>query len=250
MKKSLQMAASAIAFSTALLMPITVNASGFGDLLMLVADGSGHGGGGHGGGSGGRGGGGHSSGGHESDSHSSDSHEGGSHSSGGQRGSGKGAGGQRGADGGASTRPNWAGQELADIGRLNVIKSPDFVLQQAIRNVEDYQPSIYSKSVPGFINSLKSLDQIIDSPVANVAILKQFWTDGTVALDGVKPKSDDDFAAILIGTAVEKGTKVTSDIVDALATIVGKDLTDKQTATIATAADDVREKVVEVHDAS
>jgi hypothetical protein len=233
MKKVLLIGTSAIALAAFLAMPIAANSAALTDYLILASD-DGGGQGGQGTGQGGQGSG-------KGQGSGQGSGQGGNNS-GNQKGS-------KGQDGMAN-RPNWAGQELADIGRLNVIKSPLSVLQRSIDNAEEYDSAIYSLSVQDFISKLTSLDQIIDSPLTNVAVLREYWSEGTVALNDVTPASFVDFSAIVIGIAVDKTTEVTPDIVSALATIVGIELTDKQISDIATAADAVRDKVVEVHDAT
>jgi hypothetical protein len=93
-----------------------------------------------------------------------------------------------------------------------------------------------------------NLDSLIDSPVVNSALLKEYWDDGTTSLTGVTPKSYTDFSGILIGTADDKTVPVTTEMVEALLTITGETLPAGVTAAdIAAAAEDVRQAIADVH---
>lgn len=207
--------------------------------------GSGGGSGGSGGGSGGSGGGEGGSGGGHSDSGGSAAGKGGPSADSTGKGPNAGLGGGKDKDG----KPNWAGKELTDIGRMNVIKSPESVLQRAIDNLE-YDPAtqaaLYSMTAADFAAALLAagnLDGLIDSPVANLALLSEYW-DGTVALDGVTPASFVDFSGILVGTAADKTSPVTTEQVEALAAITGVTV---DAAAIADAAKTVQEAIVDIH---
>lgn len=211
-------------------------------------NGGGHGGGsgGSGGGSGGSGGGsGGSGGGHSGGDGGSAAGKGGPSADSTGKGPNAGLGGGKDKDG----KPNWAGKELTDIGRMNVIKSPDSVLQRAIANLE-YDPAtqaaLYSMTAADFAAALLAagnLDALIDSPVANLALLSDYW-DGTVALAGVTPASFVDFSGILIGTAADKTSPVTTEQVEALAAITGVTV---NAAAIADAAKTVQDAIVDIH---
>lgn len=217
--------------------------------------GSGGGSGGSGGGSGGSGGGsGGSGGGHSGDSgHDSGSKggTGGAAGKGGPDADSDGKGPNAGMGGGKDKegKPNWAGKELTDIGRMNVIKSPASVLQRAIDNLEydeATQAALYSMSAADFAAALLAagnLDALIDSPVTNLALLSAYW-DGTVELDGVTPASFVDFSGILIGTAADKTSPVTTEQVEALAAITGATV---DASAIAAAAKTVQDAIVDIH---
>ena len=215
--------------------------------------GNGGGGGGSGGGSGGSGGGSGGSGGGSGGSGG----DGGAGGSGGAAGKGgpsadsDGKGPNASMGGGKDTegKPNWAGKELTDIGRMNVIKSPESVLQCAIDNLEydaATQAALYSMTAADFAAALLAagdLDGLIDSPVANLALLSEYW-DGTVALEGVTPASFVDFSGILIGTAADKTSPVTTEQVEALAAITGVTV---NASAIAAAAKTVQDAIVDIH---
>ncbi|MDG4649714.1 hypothetical protein P6F26_14815 [Roseibacterium sp. SDUM158017] len=154
-------------------------------------------------------------------------------------GQGQGQGSQGGT--GMENRPNWGGAELTDIGRLNILRADERVLSNSLYNTDltfdDY--SFYNMTAEDFASSLTSLDQIIDSPVTNMALLDLYWStsdfvfshvirtdDGgteivTVDLgDDIDPASNIDFSAITIGIALDKEMEPSEEIVEAIATIV------------------------------
>lgn len=236
----------------AIAIPNIAGFSSVSDTAYAQEGSGGHGGGGgNGGGSGGGGGG---SGGGSGGSGGSGGGHGGSAGAAGKGGpsadsDGKGPNASLGGGKDKEGKPNWAGQELVDIGRMNVIKSPDSVLARAIANLE-YDPAtqaaLYSMSASQFAAALLAagnLDALIDSPVANLALLSDYW-DGKVSLDGVTPASFVDFSGILIGTAADKTSTVTTEQVEALATITGVTV---DAAAIAAAARTVQDAIVDIH---
>ena len=225
----------------------------------ISGGGGGHGGsgGGEGGGSGG-GAGGEGAGGGHGGGQGAGSGEGGGHGGqgagkGSEAGSGKGAGagGQKGGQG----KPKWAGQELVDIGRLNVIRSPDLVLDRALANLLAELSVVtkldnYEMTAEEFAAALTDLEGIINSPLQNLSLVEKLWTDGTDAVEtdlGITIDDPEQFAGILIGVAIDKTMEPTPEIVAAVATIVGEPLTDAQITEITEAAKDVWSKVVELH---
>ncbi len=168
-------------------------------------------------------------------------------------GTGAGASGQgKGAGASGQGKPNWAGQELIDIGRLNVVRSPDMVLDRALKNLlaeigTITQIDLYSLSAEEFAAALTTLDGLIDSPLQNLALLDEYWIDGTTSLPGVTPDDYVEYSGILIGVAIDKTMTPTKEIVLALATIIGEEMTEDMAQDIADAATVVQTKVVELH---
>jgi len=242
------------------------------------------GGGGHGGPGG--------SGGHDGGSHDDGSHDaggghdgGGSHGgqgaggqgAGGQGSGGQGAGNQGGAvgprgdepdsdgrgpqygkpEGSQGGKPVWAqeGIPAVELGRLNVIRSPDHVLARALAEVlvnfdPDTTAYLYEMDAFDFAQEIKvKWDEIamVDSPLENLALLEELWSTGSTSLPTVDPASQIDLAAILIGCASDKNIPVSDDTVIALASIVGVDLTHAAIDAIALKAEEVRIAVLEAH---
>jgi hypothetical protein len=217
---------------------------------IILAAGSGHGSGGDQGSGSGQGSGGQGSG--------SGQGSGGQGSGSGQGSGGKGSGQSEGKGksddkGGNSARgkPSWAGKELVDIGRLNVARSPDMVLDLALANLLlEYEAAvlsgIYSGTLESFIANL-DLEKMIDSPLQNLAVLRDYWVDDVVSLPGVTASSYIDFSAMLIGAAADKNITITSDMIGALATIFDVNMDEATAQAIADKADDLREAIVTIH---
>jgi hypothetical protein len=190
--------------------------------------GQGSGGQGSGGqGSGGQGGGGHDGGDHGGDDGAEAEDEGGSGNGQGSPGGGaeSGQGGDRGQGGGGNDSPgNFAGAELTSIGRMNIIKAPDTVLNHALYEVylSGFDMTWYTYPASTVVANLTTLDPLLDSPTANMALLDSYWSDGVVDF-AFTPRGDEgtgevsgelvpnsaslsftDFSAIAIGVAIGK----------------------------------------------
>ena len=237
-----------------------------------------------GGGQGGPGGSG-GSGGHDGGSHDDGAHDGGpgggqgagGQGAGGQGTGGQGAGNQGGVvgprgdepdsdgrgpqygktDGDKGGKPVWAQEGIPEVelGRLNVIRSPDKVFERALAEVlANFDPEttayLYEMDAFDFAQEIKDKwDTIamIDSPLENLALLEELWSTGSTSLPTVDPASQIDLAAILIGCASDKNIAVSDETVLALASIVGVDLTHATIDAIALKAEAVRVAVLEAH---
>jgi len=102
-------------------------------------------------------------------------------------------------------------------------------------------------SAAEFAAALTTLEGLIDSPLQNLALLEDYWTENKSPLPGVSPKSYIDYSGILIGVAIDKTMTPTKEIVLALATIVGIEMDEATAQAIADAATTVQDKVVELH---
>ncbi|MCC2095442.1 MAG: hypothetical protein KDJ29_01040 [Hyphomicrobiales bacterium] len=207
-------------------------------------------------------------------------HSGGSQSSGGHNGGSRGghagagassnAGGplskgSAGSKGGSGTRgkPVWAQEGIPEVelGRLNVVRAPASVLDRQLKEaLATWNPAlaepnnitiaqIYGMSVTQFIAYLKSVDfkevTLIDSPLQNLALLKDLLSDGKTSLTGVTPYSTTQLAAIFIGVASDKTLPITTDTVIALTKILGVTVSDP--AAVASLAESVRQAVLVAH---
>ena len=181
--------------------------------------------------------------------------------------------------GGAGTgsqggKPVWAQEGLpknadgseVELGRLNVARAPgkllDKQLVEALAGVVDIvagdTPSIYEASTLAEAITLIKADALrVDSPLANLALLKDFLSDGVldgnyVTTDGTTnmvldpAMSDADFVSILLGSAADKTVAITSGTVGSMEVILGLDLGDD--AAVATTSDAVREAILFAHD--
>lgn len=220
-----------------------------------------------GGGSGGSGGGGGS---HEDgddhDHEDGDDHEGGSgghsdgdHESGDHGGEGQGQGGspQGGAgEGGQDSRPDWAGEGIPEVelGRLNVARSPDHVLERALNEalatMTPEMISFYNLTLPQMMDQLaNNWDGVsfIDSPLQNLSMLDALLTGASSPASMGISNDPMTLASVMLGAASDKNVPISEDTVVALAIIMEIDLTAQQVSDLAAAAESVRQAIVEGH---
>jgi hypothetical protein len=153
-------------------------------------------------------------------------------------------------------KPVWAQEGIPEVelGRLNVARSPDRILEKAVaEEVSNLTPeavAFYSLSLDAMITALKTdFDNVtmIDSPVANLGLLKDVL-DGTSVLtaEGVTNTADV-LAAVFLGSASYKTVEITTDTADAVATILGYDLSPEQAESLAIDAEAIRDAIAEGH---
>lgn len=213
--------------------------------------------GGHEGGQGsGKGQGGENSGAHGSDGHADSGSAG--QGQGGPDADSEGRGPQHGAgDGTSGTRPVWAKEGIPEVelGRLNVARSPDHVLSQAmaeaIANFTPEMAAFYSLSLPEMIDLLTNdFDNVtmIDSPLENLGLLKDAL-DGTSVLttDLGVVNSTSVLAAVLLGSASDKTVTVSPETAYAVGIILGFEMTEAEAAALAADAESIREAILEGH---
>ena len=238
---------------------------------------SGHSGGGHSGD--GHSGGGHSgghSGGHDSGIDSGHDHEDGDDSGhtdheggkkggskhGADRGRGHGHDTARGGDHSVVTRifgggrPVWAREGIPEVelGRLNVGRAPDHVLEraehEALTEYSEAMAALYGLSAEQAAALLQTsyFDVArIDSPLQNLAMYKDVMTFGQSQLPGVD-NTQLDLAAIFLGSASDKTIPITEDTVIAINRILGLvDLSDQDRSTLAGKAETVRAAILIGH---
>jgi|GEM_PF-2127604 len=164
---------------------------------------------------------------------------------------------QGGGGGGAPSerggKPAWAQEgipEDVELGRLNVARSPDSVLQRALdETVATWNPdmeSFYELTAAQAADELENnYDSVVrfDSPLANLAFYQQLLTTGTTQLPGVDPASTNDLAAILLGSASDKTVAVTEGTVEAVNLIMGIEMTQADVTAIAEGAEAVRSAI-------
>ena len=198
--------------------------------------------GGHSGGQGGQGG----QGGHQG---------GGNPNPGGGQGAGQGKG--QGGSTGAGGRPVWAREGIPEVelGRLNVARSPDQVLQrafdEALASLSPEMADFYSLSLNEMIVELSTnFDNLsyIDSPLQNLALFEDAL-DGTSVLTGTGEivNSTDTLMAAFLGVASDKTVPITPDTVTAVSTILGTPVSGAAAAALAADAEAVRIAVLAGH---
>lgn len=167
--------------------------------------------------------------------------------------------GQPGDDEDRGGRPEWGGEDYPEVelGRLSVAKSPEKVLDRAFDEViANFDPAVsaeyYEMSATEFASEAETnwdALTIVDSPLQNLALLREIWTTGDTSLPGVdiEDTSVIDLSAILIGVASDKELSISEDTIRALSVIFDADLSDAEIAAIAAKAEDVRESVAIGH---
>jgi hypothetical protein len=180
--------------------------------------------------------------------------------------------------GGAGTgssggKPAWAQEGLpknpdgteVELGRLNVARAPgkllDKQLLEAIVGLTELVVnggSLYQAADLDAAIALISQDVVrVDSPLENLALLKDFASDGVldgdyVSADGTTymvfdpTMTDAEFVSLLLGSASDKTVTITEGTVGAMEVLLGVDLGDN--AAIAVMADKVRQAILDAHE--
>ena len=206
-------------------------------------------------GSGGKGGAGGGHDGSDGDDHGAgEDHSGGQ---GGQGGGGEGGGGQGG--GSASSgggRPAWAQEGLpqVELGRLNVGRSPERVIDRAF----DEALSGFTEDVAVFYRlDLAQMEEmlstrwedvnLIDSPLQNLALFRDAL-DGTSILRDAGINTDTDtLLAAFLGTASDKEIPITQATVQAVSILMGRPMNPTEAATLAAKAERIRKAILAGH---
>ncbi len=159
------------------------------------------------------------------------------------------------SDGG---RPVWAGEGIPEVelGRINVVRSPG-TLDRALTEARDrFVPStmtrLYQAHAVDFANAARAnwdSISIIDSPVQNLALLRELWRTQSTSLPGVDLAATDiiELSGIFLGVASDKEIPVTTDTVRAVSTIFGVSMSDAMMTAIASRAEAVRQGVLAGH---
>ncbi len=224
--------------------------------------------------------GGHEDGGHEDGGHEDDGSKGGQ-GQGGKGGQGKGGQGgghddeggegqgqggpgedsdgkgpQAGSGGSEGGKPAWAQEGIPEVelGRLNVARSPDKVLNQALDEaVASLTPDMieyYNLSLDEAIEELSTnFDEVsfIDSPLQNLALLEDVLSGGTALEDAGVDTGDSVVAAMLLGAASDKTVPITTDTVIAVTTILETPISLEAAEELARRAEDIRIAILAGH---
>lgn len=164
-------------------------------------------------------------------------------------------GGSAGATGGG--KPVWAQEGIPEVelGRLNVARSPDQVLDRAYNEaLASFTPemaSFYNLTLDQAIEQLSlNFDALtyIDSPLQNLALL-QDALDGTSVLNTLPTVSNSTatLSALFLGMASDKTVTISPETAYAVAKILGFELTEAQATALADDAEAVRIAVLAGH---
>lgn len=167
-----------------------------------------------------------------------------------------GKGPQAGAPSGSSGgKPVWAQEGIPEVelGRLNVARSPDHVLQAALLEAIATSTSdivaFYNLSLDEAITELSlNFDSVVmyDSPLQSLALLEDVLVDGQTSLTGVTNDTET-LAALFLGTASDKTLPITTDTVIAVTTILGTPITGDAAEQLAADAEAVRIAILAGH---
>lgn len=205
----------------------------------------------------------HTTDGHDTEPDDHTDHDGG-RGNGGQGAGGSGQGGN-GSDGGGaggqqagqnSGRPVWAQEGIPEVelGRLNVARSPDQVLNrayiEALGSMTQDVLAFYSNSLDAMIDQLSlHWDEVsfIDSPLQNLALLREALEDQSILITEGVNSSNETLMAAFLGTASDKEIPITTDTVLALAAILERQITQAEAAALAEDAERIRIAILAGH---
>ncbi|MBI1219874.1 MAG: hypothetical protein GC186_15135 [Rhodobacteraceae bacterium] len=153
-------------------------------------------------------------------------------------------------------KPVWAQEGIPEVelGRLNVVRSPDHVLQraydEAIASISPEMVSFYNLTLDQVIEQLSlNFDSTayIDSPLQNLALLRDML-DGESKLSAMGvTSSTQQLEAIFLGVASDKTVPITADSVIAVTTILGTPVTGAAAEKLAADAESIRIAVLAGH---
>lgn len=168
--------------------------------------------------------------------------------------------------GGASTgskggKPTWSQEgidESVEMGRLNVARSPEKVIDKAAASALatlQANPALYQlPNLTAVIAAIKSgtlpdgtAIVRIDSPLENLGLYKDLLKDGSIA-GFTTTLSTADLAAIFLGGAADKTVPIATATVNNINTILKLPaMSPEQAAAVAASADAVRAAILEAH---
>jgi hypothetical protein len=168
-----------------------------------------------------------------------------------------GQGPKAGSGGSGGGKPVWASEGIPEVelGRLNVARSPDNVLDraftEAMSSVTPEMVAFYNLSTAEMISELSlNFDNVayIDSPLQNLALMKDAL-DGTSSLATLGVTTDAmTLVAVHLAVAADKeGEGISTNTVIAVTTILGQPITGAEAEALAALAESIRLGVVAGH---
>ena len=161
-------------------------------------------------------------------------------------------------DGSGGGKPAWAQEGIPEVelGRLSVARSPDHVLaralEEAVVNLTPEMVAFYNLPLDGTGGIIDELSNnwdnitIFDSPLQNLALLKELLDGSGTSLTGVTNDSDT-LMAVFLGVASDKTVPISTDTVIALTTILDQPMSEAEAAALAVSAENVRIAVLAGH---
>jgi hypothetical protein len=166
-----------------------------------------------------------------------------------------GQGPRAGSGGNEGGKPVWASKGIPEVelGRLNVARSPNKVLDKAlVEAIATVTPDIaafYNLSLDDAIAKL-SLEwdtvTLYGSLPQSLALLKDVLADGSISVPGIS-NDPDTLMAMLLGVASDKTVLISTNTVLAITTILGYPMTVPEASALATDAEAVRISVLAGH---
>lgn len=160
------------------------------------------------------------------------------------------------SDGSGGGKPVWAKEGIPEVelGRLSVARSPDQVLDrslaEALATITPEMVDFYNLSPSEMLSEL-SLNwdnvSLIDSPLQNLALLKDALDGSTSLTDLGVTSSLDTLYAVFLGVASDKTVPISTDTVIAVTTILGTPITGDAAEDLASDAEAIRIAVLAGH---
>jgi hypothetical protein len=163
--------------------------------------------------------------------------------------------GRRGGAGG-SGKPVWAQEGIPEVelGRLNVARSPDQVLDRAYAEaLSSFTPEVaafYSLDLATMERELSSNwdnVQFIDSPLQNLALMRDALDGNSVLQDVGITNDNGTLLAVFLGTASDKAVPVTTGTALAVSAILEQPLTSAEAEALAEDAERIRQAILAGH---
>lgn len=172
----------------------------------------------------------------------------------GLNGEGGGAGGAR--AGGEAGRPVWSREGIPEVelGRLNVVRSPERVIDraylEALGSFTSEMADFYSLDLEQMIEVFSlhwNEASFIDSPLQNLALFRDAL-DGTSVLATVGVETNNDtLLAVFLGTASDKEIPITPQTAYAVSVLLGQPLTAAKAEALAAEAERIRLAILSGH---
>jgi hypothetical protein len=169
---------------------------------------------------------------------------------------GEGEGGRQAGRDGRSGLPVWAREGIPEVelGRLNVARSPDRVLDRAFEEAKSSFSAetarFYQMDLDGMIAELSlNWDNVdfIDSPLQNLALLRDALGGASVLRQVGVTTDIADLQAVFLGTASDKEIPITAETALAISTILGLPLTQAEAEALARDAEAIRIAILAGH---
>lgn len=139
---------------------------------------------------------------------------------------------------------------------MNVARSPSHVLDraynEALASFTQDKVAFYNMSIEEAASALRtdfSNVAMIDSPLQNLALLRDIFENGNSVLNKLDQVENDNgtLAAIFLGTASDKGIQIRPESAYAIGIILGYKLTEAQATALAKDAETIRAAIAAGH---